>query len=972
MLIPLWGARYYEQWLALAGPSLFAPGNVLHLHERADFELVFLCKSQDHDFLRSNAMLRRLGAQISIKAITIDEFFPPRQSVSYSVPLTLAFAKGIRDLGEEGLGSFVIEMNADFVLSEGSLAAVLRRIDEGYHIISAPSVRVVEHEARPAFERRLRTHGDCCFSARAMMAIAERHLHQTVRGRIINRDQLVAAWYYHIVYWRLSPTCLAGRSFLLQPLCFQVRRRPDAVICPHDYGFLQEYCPGGRYTAIGNSDELLMVELQARDSEAELLEPAPRFASAFEGLDHRISSIVASAAEWSTAEHRRAFTHLLLFHSTEPPADAAEQLAEFDRQITRIVDRLPPPVSAVRHYQWLPAVHLYRAALSADGVADYPDLIKADANRIFSHLFEIDAAEAANLQPQWMATPTTERPDILVETLSGTSAVVTLDGLLNEVWEMAPSARIFPIAIEQLHSPDREMTCLLPPDEYAPGRKLCIYLLIASLPHWPKLRGICNAALAEGGQVRVVFREQGWERVDLRQRANAWMLSLLERNFEVEQYAASIALIPVETADEPPRDPASLSPPTVCRGFIVDVGRPQNGSSAVRPQPKVAVTSPSEGLTAVIPAHNRIGPCIALVRFLHSCGFEHRIIVADSSTPERAAALRAGISGLAEYRSFDYRIAQYPKLAQIARSVETPHIVLLPDDDILFPHAIEAALSHLKQNPTHVAAHGYSLRFGLERCDFDIYQVEHFIPTIDDADPMWRYAHLMQRYQPHIWAVFRTEVYAEAMAAAATMPGTVFQELMFQIVSILKGPVARLPLIYAMRGMEVSQVAYSEVDPFQWLLKDTESFFRSYDVFRKALADYLGEKQIGPCAGPSARIGPVAAEPRIPMGAPEVSLEQVLDLANASYLARSIDMGKVNHAVWHHLGRIAEPVSFPGPWAGWSEPQPADLVRRSARLDRHYIWREAVLQAEPKEEIVITLNEMERVEAELDGYVLET
>ena len=158
---------------------------------------------------------------------------------------------------------------------------------------------------------------------------------------------------------------------------------------------------------------------------------------------------------------------------------------------------------------------------------------------------------------------------------------------------------------------------------------------------------------------------------------------------------------------------------------------------------------------------------------------------------------------------------------------------MLPDDDILFPHAIEAALSHLKQDPTHVAAHGYSLRFGLEGGDFDIYRVEHFIPTIDDEDPMWRYAHLMQRYQPHIWAVFRTEVYAEAMAAAATMPGTLFQELMFQIVSILKGPVARLPVIYAMRGMEVSQVAYSEVDPFQWLVKDAESLSEAMAYFAK-------------------------------------------------------------------------------------------------------------------------------------------
>jgi hypothetical protein len=291
-----------------------------------------------------------------------------------------------------------------------------------------------------------------------MMAIAERQLHQTVRCRIINRDQLVEAWYYHLVYWRLSPTCLAEPSFMLQPLCFQVRRQAGAVIGPHDYGFLQEYCRGGKRTAIGDSGELLIIGLQARDSEAELLEPASKFASASEAIDNRISKIVAGAAEWSTVEHRHAFENLLLFHSTEPPADAASQLAGFDRQITRIVERLPPPVPAIRHYQWLPAVHLYRGALSADGVAEYPDLIKADENRIISNLFEVDAPAAAKLQPHWTATSTSHPPDIVAPTLTGTSAVVTLDGLINEAWEMAPSARSFPIAIEQLHSPDREMT----------------------------------------------------------------------------------------------------------------------------------------------------------------------------------------------------------------------------------------------------------------------------------------------------------------------------------------------------------------------------------------------------------------------------------------------------------------------------------------------------------------------------------
>jgi hypothetical protein len=147
--------------------------------------------------------------------------------------------------------------------------------------------------------------------------------------------------------------------------------------------------------------------------------------------------------------------------------------------------------------------------------------------------------------------------------------------------------------------------------------------------------------------------------------------------------------------------------------------------------------------------------------------------------------------------------------------------------------------------------------------------------------------------------------------------------------------------------------------------------FRSYGIFRKALADYLVGKQIRPRTGLGERLVLPPAELPMAMGAPAGLLEQVLDLVNASYLARCIDIGRVNHAVEHFLGRIPEPVRFPEPWAGSSEPQPADLVRWSDHLDRRYIWREAVLEAQPKEEIVITPDEIERVETQLDGYLLE-
>ena len=81
------------------------------------------------------------------------------------------------------------------------------------------------------------------------------------------------------------------------------------VICPIDYGFIEEYCPGGRYAAIADSDELLMIELQAPIPESELLEIAPHFTSPSEALDYRLGKLIANAGQWSAAEHRRAFAH---------------------------------------------------------------------------------------------------------------------------------------------------------------------------------------------------------------------------------------------------------------------------------------------------------------------------------------------------------------------------------------------------------------------------------------------------------------------------------------------------------------------------------------------------------------------------------------------------------------------------------------------------------------------------------------
>jgi len=539
MLIPLWGAKYFERWFELPAASLRSAGNIPYLQSRTDFEIVFLTKSQDLPFLANNQVFNDFAAQTTIRTVTIDEFFPSNGAVPYGVPLTLAFAKGIQDLGKDGLGTFVILMNADFVLSEGSLRSLFDRIAQGYQIITAPSIRVGDHLARPLMTEQLysgkKGRG---FPARDMMSIVEKCLHGTVLARVINEPQLIETSYYHLIYWHINESCLAARYFLLMPLCFQVRRHLETVTCPVDYGFLEQLCPGGRYTVLADSDEFLMVELQDRDSEAYLLAPAQKFSSRAEAIDHKISQAIKNVAEWTTFEHRRAIANTLLFHSQDLPVGIQGKLVEFDAHMARMLAALPPPVPTQRHFHWLGAVHHYREKM-------YPHsarLLADDLNDIVIDLSELDRKAVSEARPQWSSSSDSMRRLGLIEHFRSCSAVVTLDGLVSDLRALPQSVRIFSAKLADAHSHDMDMHfCFREDFSIENGKTLGLYLLIDSLPHCLKFRALCNQAIEAGGGAILLFRTNNG--LDMKLQDNSWILSVLLHMFGSELYSAEMELI---------------------------------------------------------------------------------------------------------------------------------------------------------------------------------------------------------------------------------------------------------------------------------------------------------------------------------------------------------------------------------------------------------------------------------------------
>jgi glycosyltransferase domain-containing protein len=381
------------------------------------------------------------------------------------------------------------------------------------------------------------------------------------------------------------------------------------------------------------------------------------------------------------------------------------------------------------------------------------------------------------------------------------------------------------------------------------------------------------------------------------------------------------------------------------------------------------VAQTSSQLTVILPTRNRPRYCAAQLRFFKDCGLAHPIVVADSGDPADAQAVRDACAGIAQYRRFDPSIGVVEKFITTLRAIETPFVVTAPDDDVTFPHAIDAALAHLRQNPDFIAAHGYVLRFGMHEDDFDIHNVSGFAPTIGHDEPLQRLYHLIRRYQPIIWAVFRTETFAAAMKAARGVDGFIFQELTFAATAALGGKIARLPLIFSMRGKEESMSPLDQIHPLFWFLRDAGGFFEKYRAYRAGLVQRIRREALA--------AKPVLARLRARVGmlrhgaAVKSDLQQVLDLVHAAWLGRELDLGILEHTVRQRLGDALPAIHIAPVWPGWREPTQGDAVHSSPRGDRRYVWRREVLAAEPREEIKITPDEMARIERELDAYRLE-
>jgi hypothetical protein len=367
VLIPVWGYKYIELFCEVGLPALLAPGNLPFLSQETDCVVTFLTTKSGVRHYENNPAFRKLQKICKTSFVYIDDLVGFR---NYGVTLTLAYARGIKSLGDRQRGAYFIFLNADFVLSGNSFSTVLRYMRRGFNVVLAPSLRCNEEEVFGLLARKVDP--DRCvldLPPRPLVQIALEHLHPTVVASIINRNV-----YHHSAanqfFWQIDDQTLIGRFFLLFMLCIRVE---DPLIQPSgfcDYTFVPDLCPSGNFAVIKDSDEAFLLELQARLGEIQDLGPGSLKPTQY---SKRLS-------RWTTREHRAYAAETIVFHAGDLTSEASESRQQADAFMTELTSSLKKePVSHRDHPFWISALR----TVSRD-VGVLPENIKIPKRRRFS------------------------------------------------------------------------------------------------------------------------------------------------------------------------------------------------------------------------------------------------------------------------------------------------------------------------------------------------------------------------------------------------------------------------------------------------------------------------------------------------------------------------------------------------------------------------------------------------------------
>jgi len=331
LIIPLWGSVYAEKLVSMTLPALLAPGNLPSLATMFDAEVMLVTESKLVDYIRQARSFQQLSTICDVKFASLDDLMPCEPG-EYGVVLTAALFRGFVDLGAKVTETFLLFLNADFIIADGSYRRLAELMREGKRVIHAPSFRVVLEDVWPQLEARVDAESAVLsVKPREMAKLALTHKHLTVKARTVNQ-RLYHQWCMDQFYWYVDEDTLVGYQWPVALVAIKPERVITEPVLVWDFGYLPEAAPTLEPYFLADSDDFFMIELQKRVTGEELLRPG--------GIS--VDAIAKFLSEWTTHEQRRCGRQLLTIHAGDLPVDLDDVIAESRRYMNEIARRLSP------------------------------------------------------------------------------------------------------------------------------------------------------------------------------------------------------------------------------------------------------------------------------------------------------------------------------------------------------------------------------------------------------------------------------------------------------------------------------------------------------------------------------------------------------------------------------------------------------------------------------------------------------
>ena len=339
LIIPVWGERYVGKVLSITLPAVLAPGNLPALCETFDVELVIVTETRLFDMVRNSAAFQAATKVCGTRLTSLDDLLTDIPG-DYGMVLTHALFRGFSDLGARMIETYLLFLNADFIISDGSLRHLGEIMSEGHRVIHAPSFRVVLEDTLPRLQEKVDgTSNVLRVPPRDLVRLALANKHPTVKARTANQRLRHQSWMDQY-YWYVDEDTMIGYQSPVALVAIKPERVVDEPTIFWDYGFVPEAAPNATPVFITDSDDFFMIEPQARDTGSEMI----RFGW-FE-----LDNIARRESLRTTKEHRESGRQLLKIHAGNLPADLDRFVSESQTYMSELYQRLAVmPASHIGH-----------------------------------------------------------------------------------------------------------------------------------------------------------------------------------------------------------------------------------------------------------------------------------------------------------------------------------------------------------------------------------------------------------------------------------------------------------------------------------------------------------------------------------------------------------------------------------------------------------------------------------------------